>query len=118
MRRNLSHEHNIEHNRSKIRALYPGTMVKNQGMHNSLDYANLVIKINKIVYELWHNCSSYGHNVEHNRQLFRAMLKSIIDEKLTIIGQGVAFGNFPKILPISWVCSSCFPLAYIMLQYE
>ena len=33
-------------------------------------YADLAIKINKIVYELWHNCSSYGHNIEHNRQLF------------------------------------------------
>ena len=29
--------------------------------------ANLVIKNNKIIYELWHNCNSYGHNIEHNR---------------------------------------------------
>ena len=33
-------------------------------------YVNLIIKHNKIVYELWHNCSSHGHNIEHNRQLF------------------------------------------------
>ena len=30
------------------------------------NYANVVIKNDKIVYELWHNCSSYGHNIEHN----------------------------------------------------
>ena len=29
--------------------------------------ANAVIKNNKTVHELWHNCSSYGHNIEHNR---------------------------------------------------
>ena len=46
MRHKYSYEHNIEHN-----------------------YANLVIKNNKLVYELWHNCSSHGHNIEHDRQL-------------------------------------------------
>ena len=47
-------------------------------------YANLVIEINKII----QNCNSYGHNIEHNRQLFLALLKSIIGEKLSIIGWG------------------------------
>ena len=37
--------------------------------HNRLEpnYANAVIKNNKTVYELWHNCSGDGHNFEHNR---------------------------------------------------
>ena len=28
--------------------------------------ANAVIKNNKTAHELWCNCSSYGHNIEHN----------------------------------------------------
>ena len=27
------------------------------------NYANLVIKNNKIIYKLWQNCSSYGYNI-------------------------------------------------------
>ena len=48
------------------------------GKHINLqfNYANVVIKINKIVYELWHNCSSHGHNIEHNRQLFEHCSKA------------------------------------------
>ena len=58
-----SREHNIKHNRS---ALNPEIIDKNYLEPN---YANLVIKI---IYKLWHNCSSHGHNnnrskIEHNR---------------------------------------------------
>ena len=38
------------------------------------------------------DCSFYGHNIEHNRQLFEhcsALLKSIIGENLSIIGRGL-----------------------------
>ena len=49
----------------------------------------VVLKNNKIVYELWHNCSIYGHNIEHNRQLVWALLKSIIGKKLSMICQGL-----------------------------
>ena len=62
MIRKFSYEHNIEYNRSKIRTLHPK-------IHLELNYANLVIKTNKIIYKLWHNCSSYGHNIECNRQI-------------------------------------------------
>ena len=40
------------------------------------NYANLVIKNNKIIYKLWHNCSSHEHNIEHNRQIFEHCLKA------------------------------------------
>ena len=53
------------------------------------NYVILVIKNNKIVYKLWHNCSSYGHNIEINMQLLWALLKSIIGKKLSIISQGL-----------------------------
>ena len=43
---------------------------------------NIVLKINKIIYKLWHNCSSHGHNIEHNRQNFWSLLKSIISKKI------------------------------------
>ena len=36
---------------------------------------------------VWHNCSTYGHNIKHNRQ---ALLKSIIGKKLSIVGQGLS----------------------------
>ena len=61
----FSQEHNIVHNKSKIRALYPSTKSKNKTLEPNC--ANLVIINNKIVYKLWHNCISYGHNIEHNR---------------------------------------------------
>ena len=38
---------------------------------------------------MWHNCSSHGHNIEHNKQIFWALLKGIIGKKLSIIGQGL-----------------------------
>ena len=41
--------------------------------HNRLEpnYANVaVIEMNKILYELWHNCSSYGHSIEYNGLLY------------------------------------------------
>ena len=41
---------------------------------------------NIIVYKLWHNCNSDGHNIEHNK---RALLKSIISKKLSTIGRGL-----------------------------
>ena len=28
-------------------------------------YANAALKNNEAVYELWHNCSADGHNIEH-----------------------------------------------------
>ena len=67
MMHKVSYEHNIEHNRSKIRALHPKMIDK---IYLEPNYANLVIKNNKIIYKLWHNCGSHGHNIEHNRQLF------------------------------------------------
>ena len=39
-------------------------------------HANLVIKNNKILYKLWHHCSSHGHNIEHNRQIFEHCSKA------------------------------------------
>ena len=44
MMHKFSYEHNIEHNRSKIRALYPKIIGK---IYLELNYANLVIKIIK-----------------------------------------------------------------------
>ena len=68
MRHKFSHEHNVEHNRSKISALHPKIIKAQQSAAGACNYANLAIKNDKIVYdELWHNCSSYGHNIEHNR---------------------------------------------------
>ena len=49
--------------------------------HNILEpnYANVVINSsNKVIYETWHNCSSYGNAVEYNglnALHFGAMLK-------------------------------------------
>ena len=60
----FAYEHNIEHSRSKIKALHPKIMVK---IYLEPNYANLIIKNNKIIYRLWHNCSSHGLNIEHNR---------------------------------------------------
>ena len=67
----MSHKLSHEHNRSKIRALHPGIIGKKL-KHDSLEpnYANLVIRNNKIAYKLWDNFNSYGHNIEHNKQLF------------------------------------------------
>ena len=36
-------------------------------MQVGANYANLV---NIIVYEMWHNCSSYGNNTENDRKFF------------------------------------------------
>ena len=60
-----SYEHNIEHNRSKLRALNPEIIGKI--FYLEPNYANLVIKN---IYKLWHNCSSHGNNIERNRQIF------------------------------------------------
>ena len=90
MRNNFSHEHNTEHNKSKIRTLHYITIVLRQNSLK-LNYAIAVVNTIKIVYELWHNCSSYEHNIEHNRQIFRALLKSIIDKNLRIIGHGLIY---------------------------
>ena len=59
--------HNIEHNRSLTKALHPKIIGK---IYLEPNYANLVIKNNKIIYKLWHNCSSHGRNIEPNRQRF------------------------------------------------
>ena len=80
----FSYEHNVEHNRSKIRGLHPRLIDKIY----LCTYANLVIKNNKIIYRLWHNCSSHEHNIEYNRQ-FLALLKSIIGKNLSIMGWGI-----------------------------
>ena len=61
MMHKFSYEHNIKHNRSKLRALHPNLIRKNY-LHPNC--ANLVIKNNNIIYKL---CSSHGHNIEHNR---------------------------------------------------
>ena len=45
----FSYEHNIEHNRSKIRALPPKIIIK---IYLEPNYANLVIKNNNIIYKL------------------------------------------------------------------
>ena len=63
----MMHKFSYEHNRSKIRALHPKIIGK---IYLEPNYANLVIKNNKIIYKLWHNCSSHEHNIEHNRQIF------------------------------------------------
>ena len=55
---------------SKIRALYPIIIGK---INLEPNYANLFIKI---IYELWYNCSSHGHNIEHNRQIFEQCSKA------------------------------------------
>ena len=49
-RQTFSPKHNIEHNKSKTRALHPIIIVK----HNSSqpNYANLINKNNKIAYKL------------------------------------------------------------------
>ena len=61
----------------KIKALHPKILGKNLSGPN---YANLVIKNNNIIYKLWHNCSSHGHNIEHsyiaNRQIFEHCSKA------------------------------------------
>ena len=62
MMHKFSYEHNIEHNRLKIRALYLTIIGK---IYLEPNYANLVIKNNKIIYKLWHNCSNHGHNIKH-----------------------------------------------------
>ena len=49
MMHRFSYEHNIEHNRSNIRALHPKIIGKNYLEPN---YANLVVKNTKIVYKL------------------------------------------------------------------
>ena len=48
MMHKFSYVHNIEHNRSKIRALHPKIIDK---IYLEPNYANLVIK-NKIIYKL------------------------------------------------------------------
>ena len=30
-------------------------------------HINKVLKTNKFPHDLWHNCSAYGHNIEHDR---------------------------------------------------
>ena len=96
VRHKISPEHNIEHNRPNIRALtiHPIIIDKNKRIlvkikHNSLELncADLIIKL--YINCVWHNCNFYGHNIEHNRQLLRALLKSIIGKNLSIIGQGL-----------------------------
>ena len=67
-------EHNIEHNTSTIRALHPKIMGEN--LSGAYNCANLVIKNNKVTYKLWHNCSSRGLNIEHNRQIFEHCSKA------------------------------------------
>ena len=62
----VSYEHNTEHIRSEIRATHPIIVGK---IYLEPNCANLVIKNNKIIYKLWHNCSSHGHNIKHNRQI-------------------------------------------------
>ena len=65
----FSYELNIEHNAygSKIRSLHPKIMTR---IYLESNCANLVIKNNNIIYKLWHNCSSHGHSIEHNGQIF------------------------------------------------
>ena len=67
MMQKFSYEHNTEYNRSKIRTLHPKILGK---IYLEPNYAHLAIKYNNIIYKLWHNCSSHGYNIEHNRQLF------------------------------------------------
>ena len=62
MMHKVSYEHNIEHNRSKTRALHPKIIVK---IYLEPTYANVVINTNKILYKLWYNCSSNGQILEH-----------------------------------------------------
>ena len=70
MMHKFSYEHNIEHSRSKIRILHPKTIGK---IYLELNY--VCLSSHKIIYKLWHNCSSHGHNTEHNRQIFELAQK-------------------------------------------
>ena len=67
MMHKFSYECSIEHIRSKLSALHPKLVGK---IYLESNYAILVIENNKIIYKLWHNCSTHGHNIEHNRQFF------------------------------------------------
>ena len=62
----MMHKFSCEHNRSKIRVLHPKLIGK---IYLEPNYANIVIKNNKITNKLWQNCSSHGHNIEHNWQI-------------------------------------------------
>ena len=39
------------------------------------------------LYELWHNCSSYVYNIEHNESVFEHCLELIMGKKFNIINQ-------------------------------
>ena len=59
MRCKLSHGHNMSNIKKHCSIVHV--------THNRMEpnFANLVIKNGEIVYEPWHNCNSYGHNIEH-----------------------------------------------------
>ena len=61
----MRHKFSHEHNRSNTGALQYSILGTNQSMKPK--YANIIILTHKIVYKLWHNCSSDGHNNEYNR---------------------------------------------------
>ena len=77
---------------SKIRALH--LIIIDKNLEPNVANYNLVIKNNKIIHKLWHNCGSNGHIIEHNRQICWALLKSIIGQKLNIISQGLIVQQF------------------------
>ena len=71
MMHKFSYEHNIEHNRSKIRTPHPKNfLIIGIKFYLEPNYANLVNKDNKIIYKMLQNCSIHGHEIEHNRQFF------------------------------------------------
>ena len=72
----FSYEHNIQHNRSQLRALHPN-LIRKIYLHPNC--ANLVIKNNKIIYKLWHNCSSHGHNVEIPMYSLKFMCSNLLE---------------------------------------
>ena len=72
MMQRFSYEHNFEHSRSKLNAQHP-KLVGKIYLESIANYANLVIEV---IYKLWHNCSSHGNNIEHNRQFFEHCSKA------------------------------------------
>ena len=52
----MHNKFSYEHNRPKTRALYPKIIDK---IYLEPNHANLVINKYKIIYKLWHNCSSH-----------------------------------------------------------
>ena len=77
MMHKFSYEHNIEYNRSKIRALHPKIIGKNLSIKSN-NYTNLVIKTIKIICKLWQIAAVMGIILSLIGKFYEpALLKSI-----------------------------------------